>query len=223
MYNKFGGKRVVDDKGVSWIEVPLKKEWGNMPVEAFSMIPFVGSAGNLLKKIKEKLNKMGTETYVREENQDQTSLQQEKEKPIIDPKRNIQINNDEVEVLRKVLFGEISNRNSEKKELEARVILNTVLNRVKNNKDKNKPYDSMLKVLSQNNQYQAYGDKQFGIYDNPKDYPTKQKKDEINKIIDKLLEEIKNGTFQDNTNGAFYYIHNPDGSITFDSKRKLYE
>lgn len=33
--NKFGGKKVVDDKGVEWIEVPINKEMGNAPVEAF--------------------------------------------------------------------------------------------------------------------------------------------------------------------------------------------
>lgn len=33
--NKFGGKRVVDDKGVSWIEIPIKKEWAKEPVDAF--------------------------------------------------------------------------------------------------------------------------------------------------------------------------------------------
>lgn len=37
--NKFGGKRVVDDKGVSWIEIPITKEQGKQPVEAFGMIP----------------------------------------------------------------------------------------------------------------------------------------------------------------------------------------
>jgi len=40
--NKFGGKEVVDDKGVSWIEIPINKEQGNMPVEAFGII---GAAG----------------------------------------------------------------------------------------------------------------------------------------------------------------------------------
>lgn len=33
--NKFGGKQVVDDKGVSWIEIPITKEQGKAPVEAF--------------------------------------------------------------------------------------------------------------------------------------------------------------------------------------------
>ena len=36
--NKFGGKRVVDDKGVSWIEIPITKEQGKAPVEAFGKI-----------------------------------------------------------------------------------------------------------------------------------------------------------------------------------------
>lgn len=36
--NKFGGKKVVDDKGVSWIEVPINKEQGKLPVDAFGKV-----------------------------------------------------------------------------------------------------------------------------------------------------------------------------------------
>ncbi len=46
--NKFGGKRVVDDKGVSWIEVPITKEQGKLPVEAFGKVrlnPLLVGAG----------------------------------------------------------------------------------------------------------------------------------------------------------------------------------
>lgn len=35
--NKFGGKKIVDDKGVSWIEVPIKKGWARLPIEAFGL------------------------------------------------------------------------------------------------------------------------------------------------------------------------------------------
>lgn len=64
--NKFGGKRIVDNKGVSWIEIPITKEQGKAPVEAFGKVqlsPLIGmgiaSAGtvggfDLLKRIKEK-------------------------------------------------------------------------------------------------------------------------------------------------------------------------
>ena len=61
--NKFGGKKVVDDKGVEWIEVPIKKEQGKQAVEAFgkaALSPlFIGagvSAGAVGgKKIYDKL------------------------------------------------------------------------------------------------------------------------------------------------------------------------
>lgn len=46
--NKYGGKRVVDDKGVSWIEIPITKEQGTAPVEAFGQIltsPLIATAG----------------------------------------------------------------------------------------------------------------------------------------------------------------------------------
>ncbi len=45
---KFGGRRVVDDKGVSWIEIPITKEQGKAPVEAFGKIqisPLYAGAG----------------------------------------------------------------------------------------------------------------------------------------------------------------------------------
>lgn len=45
---KFGGKKVVDDKGVSWIEIPITKEQGKAPVEAFGKIkgsPLIVGAG----------------------------------------------------------------------------------------------------------------------------------------------------------------------------------
>lgn len=49
--NKFGGKRVVDDKGVSWIEIPITKEQGKAPVEAFGKAQLgvvgVGALGSL--------------------------------------------------------------------------------------------------------------------------------------------------------------------------------
>jgi hypothetical protein len=58
---KFGSNRVVDANGVSWIEVPIKKEYGTNPVEAFGKIGMkpltIGAAsaglGVLLGKQKE--------------------------------------------------------------------------------------------------------------------------------------------------------------------------
>ena len=35
--NKFGGKKIVDAQGVSWVEVPITKEMGKLPIEAFGV------------------------------------------------------------------------------------------------------------------------------------------------------------------------------------------
>lgn len=35
--SKYGAKIVTDDKGVQWYEIPVKKEWAKMPVEAFGI------------------------------------------------------------------------------------------------------------------------------------------------------------------------------------------
>lgn len=35
--NKYGAKRIVDDKGVQWYEVDVKPEWAKIPVEAFGL------------------------------------------------------------------------------------------------------------------------------------------------------------------------------------------
>ena len=50
--NKFGGKVVVDEKGVSWIEVPIRKEMGRMAVEAYGAVagiePEYDEEGNIV-------------------------------------------------------------------------------------------------------------------------------------------------------------------------------
>lgn len=48
--NKFGGKKITDAQGVSWIEVPIKKEQGKMPIEAFGVLPAIP----LIQKPKDK-------------------------------------------------------------------------------------------------------------------------------------------------------------------------
>lgn len=70
--NKFGGKRVVDDKGVSWIEIPITKEQGKMPVEAFGKIQLgvvgtgalVGTGAVAGSKIIQNQNKNNTQKEI---------------------------------------------------------------------------------------------------------------------------------------------------------------
>lgn len=125
-------------------------------------------------------------------------------------------------VFKPILFGEVSNRDASKKELEARVLLNTALNRVPEHNKRGKNM-TLKDVLTQPNQYQAYGGNQYNLYtQNKLDAVGMKKKEEVDSIADKLWQEIQTGKFDDTTEGAYYYIHNPDQSITYDNKKQLY-
>ena len=64
--NKFGGKRIVDDKGVSWVEVPVKKEWAKAPVEAFAALPLFPLAGDKENKTQMNIERIKNEIAFRE-------------------------------------------------------------------------------------------------------------------------------------------------------------
>lgn len=122
-----------------------------------------------------------------------------------------------------VLFGEVSNRTADKKELEARVILNTALNRMEAYAKRGTP-KTLAEVLSMENQYQAYGGEQYNLYKaGTSTTLDTAKKQEVDQIIQKLIQEGKAGAFADNTEGSYYYVHNPDGSIKYDNKRPLFK
>lgn len=137
--------------------------------------------------------------------------------------RGVTILPKDLEVALPTFFGEVSNRNSSKKELELRVIFNTAINRMKEYAAHGQP-KTLAEVLSMPNQYQAYNSKQYNQYLNSaSDTPTAQKKEEVNAIIKKFLKEIKDGTFKDNTDGATFYKYLPDGRIIYDNTRKLFK
>ncbi len=48
--NKYDAKLVTDDQGVTWWELPIKKEQANLPVEAFGVIPAVVGGGAVAAK-----------------------------------------------------------------------------------------------------------------------------------------------------------------------------
>lgn len=146
------------------------------------------------------------------------------EETIAIPDRNIQISTSSIDdIVKPILFGELSNRPIEKKELEVRVILNTALNRIKQLKDKGKEV-SLEEVLTAPNQYQAYDGEQYNNYISDElDSLGIKKKEELDVIMEKVLNELKAGTFKDNTRGAVFYVHEEDGRITFDSTKKLFK
>jgi len=135
--------------------------------------------------------------------------------------RGVQISDDDINSFKPLLYGEVSNRTPDKQALEANVILNTALNRVREygNKGQKK---SLSEVLSMPNQYQAYGGKQYQAYHNPPDEVAAAKKRQVDLIVENIRNQIKSGKYPDNTQGAYYYVHNPDSTITYDNLRPLF-
>jgi len=138
--------------------------------------------------------------------------------------RGVNLSKKEInEILKPIFFGEVSNRDTGKKELEARVILNTVINRMSEHKNFKGKEKSLKDILTEKNQYQAYEGEQYNQYiKGEMNDLTKSKKAETDSIIDKLTGELSSGKFEDNTEGSFYYIHNPDSTISYDKERPLF-
>src|SRR3989304_9326090 len=129
--------------------------------------------------------------------------------------RGVQVTDADIQAIRPLLYGELSNRTPDKQTLEANVILNTALNRVREYAAHGKK-KTLSEVIAMPNQYQAYGGQQYKAYDNPIDAPSIAKKKQVDAIVDTLHGQIRSGVYPDNTNGAYYYRHNPDGTIAYD-------
>lgn len=135
--------------------------------------------------------------------------------------RGVSLTDSDLDELAYILMGEVGNRGPEKQDLEARVIINTALNRLNEYASGGKK-KTLADVLRMPNQYQGY------MPDNPESQYSKAKSgkmDELTKskfqFIRSVVDSLKQGKFEDNTNGAFYYVHNPDGSIEYDDSRPL--
>ena len=123
-----------------------------------------------------------------------------------------------------ILYGEISDRDIDKQKLEAAVILNTAINRMSQYEEKTGKPVSLTEVLQKPNQYQAYSpDKPDSLYSQSKRGEYKPGGERRIQAINDVFNEAKSGKLEDNTNGAVFYIHNPDGTITYDDTKKLYE
>lgn len=141
---------------------------------------------------------------------------QPRPQPIVEAKRNVPLSQDDINELRRIVFSEVSNRSVDKQDLETRVLLNTALNRVAENR-KRGTHLTLRDVLTQPNQYQGYGTTLYKAYDRPHDVLTKERKRRLDAIIDNMVKEIEEGRFEDNTGGAFFYVHKGD-KIYYDNK-----
>ena len=135
--------------------------------------------------------------------------------------RGVEISDADLQAVRPLIYGEVSNRTPDKQALEANVIMNTALNRVREYNARGQK-KTLADVVAMPNQYQAYGGPQYQMYHNPTDPVALAKKKQVDAIMDMIAEQIKAGQYADNTEGAYYYVHEPGGKIRYDSKRKLF-
>lgn len=137
--------------------------------------------------------------------------------------RGVKVSDADLAAIRPLLYGEISNRTPDKQALESHVILNTALNRVReyNARGQNK---TLSDVLAMPNQYQAYGGNQYKQYSAPPDAVALAKKKQVDMIVDQIAKQIQSGQYPDNTQGAYFYTHDPrTGKITYDNQRPLFQ
>lgn len=105
-------------------------------------------------------------------------------------------------ILAATVFGELSNKGNTAD--EARKIINTVVNRMK------ETGKSAREIITAPNQYQAYGKDQFMNAVQGKLDPLSQKK---MSVVQGALDDLFSGNLKDNTDGSVFYHHDKDGNL----------
>lgn len=123
--------------------------------------------------------------------------------------RGLTLNDRDLQTLRNVLFAEISNRDPQKQQLEARTIINTALNRIPQYHERGNKA-TLHDVLSMPNQYQGYNSREFKRITNNATTTVDAPK---LKAIDDTIGQLKSGQFEDNTGGRVFYRHDGQGQI----------
>ena len=210
--NKFMGKEVVDDKGVSWIEIPIGKN-SKGAVEAFGLLGAVGlgaaASGN------QKANAMSTQDMPllgspQEDNQEAFMRPNEaylrKPASTYSVRKNLSVSEDELKELAAVLFGEVGNRPLDKKLTELRAITNIALNRAE------KEGKTLKEVLQSPNQFQAYLGKQYNAYKSGKASNSVLEKEKI-KAVEAVVDEIRKGKLKNTVGDNLSYAHLKDDTL----------
>ena len=210
--NKYGGKEVTDDKGVSWIEIPIGKN-SKGAVEAFGLLGAVGlgaaASGN------KSASAMSTQSMPllgspQEDNQEAFMKPNEaylrKPASTYSVRKNLSVSEDELKELAAVLFGEVGNRPLDKKLTELRAITNIALNRAE------KEGKTLKEVLQSPNQFQAYLGKQYNAYKSGKASNSVLEKEKI-KAVEAVVDEIRKGKLKNTVGDNLSYAHLKDDTL----------
>lgn len=226
--NKFNAKPITDDKGVTWLEVdprayqeqPVLAHGAKVPIG--SILGLGGSVSSMLASDPLEYTK-DTNKQERKQLNDKAKGEHKTHELYVVPDRNVIFTPHDVQELKPVIFAEVSNRTPDKQELEVRTILNTALNRIQQFKEKGID-KTLTEVLQMPNQYQGYLSKQYKLFKKGSGSMLDSKKvATTSALVDKVLKEIMSGEFKDNTNGAAFYVHKPNGSIEYDNTKPLFK
>lgn len=125
--------------------------------------------------------------------------------------RGVPLTDPDLHQLGATMFGEISN-NPDTQGAEAKVVANTLLNRVSQYQAQGGKYAGYTagQALSTPGQYQAYGGPEYKRYLAGSTTPADQPKIQA---INSVLTQMKSGNFPDTTGGRVYYMNAPSGKI----------
>jgi len=197
-------KRITDEQGVEWFEVPVKDDWAKQPIPAYGKT----TVGALLSIATAIL--AGTYIYAKSKKKEALPIKynmfpESKNKPGYTTLRGRGIkigdNKDEINKVIATIFGESAGEKTE----GTKAVINVIFNRILND-DK---YKTMFDVVSKPKQFSAFNIKNK-LYSKARDY-LRGDKNKLNLLEKKKLNEIekiiKEGLKEDITNGATHYLN----------------
>ena len=134
-----------------------------------------------------------------------------------DKRRGLTLSQDDIDEARAIMYGEVGSRSRDKKVLEANVVLNTALNRLKMIHDAGYKNITLKQVLSEPKQYQALGGSNYRLAKSGK---VGSATDERMSAIEEVIEKMELGSLEDIAEGKIAY-HHYDDPKTKERKIKL--
>lgn len=137
-------------------------------------------------------------------------------KTYTDKRRGLSLSEDDINEARAIMYGEVGSRSRDKKVLEANVVLNTALNRLKMIHDAGYTDVSLKDVLTVPMQYQALNSENYKLAKSGK----VPKNDERMSAIEEVINKMDLGELEDISEGKIAY-HHYDDPKTKERKIKL--
>ena len=193
-----GTKTIESNRPGEYWEI-LKGERPKHPVSAFGLAPIKTILGGALAAtgIASLFVPSEKMVYEKDKKNDEPKVYKIKDRPV-------EVAEDELKDFGAVVFGEATTSID-----DMRKISNVIINRANAS---SRPVFAELSKKSRNGgfEFNAYTGKQYNKFmSDDFDFVSRKKAENVNKV----LEEIKNGTLADDTDGAIYFSYSPEGKL----------